>query len=318
MRGLDVLRQAARLAEAGEPFALATVVDVRRPASARCGDRGLVTPDGALIGWVGGACSEPIVVREALRAVAEGTPRRVRIGPRAGRVGGDAVDARPEERAASGGQGTHAGPGEAVVYAESHCASEGTIEVLVEPQLPAPLLAVVGDGPAARTLRELATAIGWRVAEEAASGADAVVVATMGTRDEGALLEALALSAGYVALVASAKRAGVVLAALREQGVAEEELARVRSPAGLDLGPCTQEEIAVAVLAELVAWRHARTQEAPPPAEAVDPVCGMTVSVERAAATAEHGGTTYYFCCAHCRASFLEAPARYLASGRAG
>jgi xanthine dehydrogenase accessory factor len=286
----DVLREAARLVDAGEPFALATVVNVRRPASSRRGDRALVTADGALLGWVGGACSEPVVVREALRAVAEGTPRLVRIGP----------------------EGTHAGAGEDVVCAESHCASEGTVEVLVEPQLPEPLLAVVGDGPAARTLAALAREIGWRVAGEAAAGADAVVVATMGTRDEEALAEALALSTDYVALVASARRAGVVLAALRERGVSEAELARVRSPAGLDLGPCTQEEIAVAVLAELVAWRHARTPQAAPPQEAVDPVCGMTVSVEGAAASAEHEGRTYYFCCPHCRTAFLAEPARYV------
>jgi len=284
----EVLREAARLAEAGELFALATVVNVRRPASARRGDRGLVTADGALVGWVGGACSEPIVVREALRAVAERTARLVRIGP----------------------PGTHAGPGEEIVCAESHCASEGVVEVLVEPQLPSPLLAVVGDGPAARTLRELARAIGWRVTDEVRAGADGVVVATMGRSDEEALADALALSAGYVALVASARRAAVVLAALREKGVADAEVARVRSPAGLDLGPSTQEEIAVAVLAELVAWRHAHAPPTTLPEEAVDPVCGMTVAVESAAA-AEHGGRTYYFCSPHCRASFLEDPVRY-------
>lgn len=285
----DVLKEAARLEAAGEPFALATVVSVRRPASARRGDRGLVTADGGLVGWVGGACSEPIVVREALRAVAEGTARLVRIGP----------------------PGTHAGPGEDVVCAESHCASEGVVEVLVEPHLPGPLLAVVGDAPAARTLRELARTIGWRVTDDTRAGADAVVVATMGRRDEEALAEALALSADYVALVASARRAAVVLAALRGKGIGDAEVARVRSPAGLDLGPSTQAEIAVAVLAELVAWRHSRAPQAPLPEDAVDPVCGMTVAVEGAAATAEYGGRSYYFCCPHCRASFLEDPARY-------
>jgi xanthine dehydrogenase accessory factor len=283
----DILREAARLAEAGEPFALATVVSVQRPASARRGDRGIVTADGALVGWVGGACSEPIVVREALRAVADGTPRLVRIGP-AGTPGGADV-----------------------VCAESHCASEGVVEVLVEPQLPAPLLAVVGDGPAARTLAELAATIGWRVTREADVGAAAFVVGTMGTNDEEALLAALAGTAEYVALIASAKRASVVLGALRDAGVPEESLARVRSPAGLDLGPCTQEEIAVAVLAELVAWRHAGAPVVAPPAEAVDPVCGMTVAVEGATHTAEHGGRTWYFCCSHCRAAFLEDPSRY-------
>jgi xanthine dehydrogenase accessory factor len=285
----DVLREAARLSEAGEAFALATVVSVRRPASARRGDRALVTADGGLVGWVGGACSEPIVVREALRAVADGTTRLVRIGP-PGTPGG--VD---------------------VVCAESRCASEGVVEVLVEPQLPGPLLSVIGDGPAARTLAELARTIGWRVASETGAHADAVVVATMGTRDEEALAEALAGPARYVALVASAKRAAVVLEALRAAGVSEPELARVRSPAGLDLGPCAQEEIAVAVLAELVAWRHSGPVASAPPAEAVDPVCGMTVAVEGAAASAEHEGSTYYFCCAHCRSAFLAEPARFLA-----
>jgi xanthine dehydrogenase accessory factor len=285
----EVLGEAARLAEAGEPFAIATVVNVRRPASARRGDRGLVTADGGLVGWVGGACSEPVVVREALRAMADGEPRLVRIGP----------------------PGSEGEAGEDVVCAESHCASEGVVEVLVEPQLAAPLLAVVGDGPAARTLAELARTIGWRVAREVDVSADAVVVATMGTNDQDALMTALEGQAGYVALVASARRAGVVRDALRSAGVPEESIARVRSPAGLDLGPCTQQEIAVAVLAELVAWRHAQPVAAAPPAEAVDPVCGMTVAVEGAAATAEHEGRTYYFCCGHCRSAFLEDPARY-------
>jgi xanthine dehydrogenase accessory factor len=286
----DVLAEAARLAAAGEPFALATVVNVRRPASARRGDRALVTADGAIHGWVGGACSEPIVVREALRAVSEGTPRLVRIGP----------------------PGSDRGVSADVVVAESHCASEGVVEVLVEPELPGPLLAVVGEGPAATTLAALARTIGWRVAADPDPHAAAVVVATMGTRDEEALTDALAGPADYVALVASARRAAVVLGALREAGVSEESLARVRSPAGLDLGPCTQEEIAVAVLAELVAWRHSAPIAAAPPAEAIDPVCGMTVAVEGAATTAEHAGRTYYFCCAHCRTAFLAEPERFV------
>ena len=112
-----------------------------------------------------------------------------------------------------------------------------------------------------------------------AAGAEAVVVATMGRGDAEALDAALATPAGYIGLVASAKRAGVELAALRERGLDEETLARVRSPAGLDLGPLTQPEIAVAVLAELVAWRHDRGPLGELPVEAVDPVCGMTVAV---------------------------------------
>ena len=232
----DVLIRAGRLAEEGTPFVLATVVRVERPASTRPGDRALVLQDGRLEGWVGGACSEPIVVREALRALADGEARLVRIGP-------------PES-------GREAPPD--VVVAESSCASEGTVEVLVEPQLPRPLLAIVGDGAAALTLAELARTVGWRVAADLRPDADAVVVATMGHADEATLEAALAGGAGYVGLVASARRAAVVLGGLRERGVGEEALARVRSPAGLDLGSATQPEIAVAILAELVAWRHTR------------------------------------------------------------
>ena len=287
----DVLIEAGRLAEAGEPFVLATVVSVRRPASAKRGDRALVRPDGKLIGWVGGACSEPAVIREALRALADGETRLLRICPPGAAQGGDDV-----------------------VIAESSCASEGTVEVLIEPQLPVPLVAVIGESPAATALRRLVTGIGWRVTTELEGGADAVVLATMGRGDEEGLQAALASPAGYVGLVASARRAGVVLERLREQGVDEEALARVRSPAGLDLGPLPQPEIAVAVLAELVAWRHARASSPVELLEALDPVCGMTVAVGPDTLQAEHEGTTYWFCSPGCRSRFAKDPAAFLTS----
>jgi xanthine dehydrogenase accessory factor len=290
--GAEVLIAAGKLAAEGAPFALATVVDVRPPASARRGDRGLVGADGRLSGWVGGACSEPVVVRESLLALADGQPRLVRIGP--------------PGRAAQG-----APPG--AVIAESSCASEGVVTVLVEPQLPAPVLAVVGTGPAAETLARLAPEVGWRVVRDASAGAEAVVVASMGHGDEEAIAAALTLGTGYVALVASARRAGVVREALRRRGVSEAEVARLRSPAGLDLGPLTQPEIAVAVLAELIAWRHARTP-APAAATAVDPICGMEVALEGARHTSEHDGRTYVFCCEGCRDRFEAHPERYAAA----
>jgi xanthine dehydrogenase accessory factor len=262
----DVLVEAGRLAEAGEPFVLATVVGVERPSSARVGDRALVTADGELRGWVGGACTEPEVVRLSLLALSAGDARRERI--------------------------------------ESRCASEGAVEVLIEPQLPAFVLAVVGEAPAARTLRNLVAVLGWRTTTSV-EGADAVVIASMGRDDETALEAALASASGYVGLVASAKRATALTAELRERGVDEEALARIRSPAGLDLGSSAQAEIAVAILAELVAWRHTR---GPSPAdlveEAVDPICGMTVVVAAAKETLTRDGVPYYFCSPHCRKTF--------------
>jgi xanthine dehydrogenase accessory factor len=272
----EVLIRAGQLAARGEAFALATVVDVVRPSSARRGDRALVNADGTIEGWVGGACSEPVVVGEALGALADGEPRLVRIGPE-----------------------------------DSGCASEGTVEVFVEPQLPAPLLAVVGDGPVAQVLVELAARIGWRLTPEVEESVDAVVVATMGHGDEETLARALRTGADYIGLVASAKRAATVLAALEASGFDDAALVRVRSPAGLDLGPLRQEEIAVAILAELVSWRHTREAPATPPVEAVDPVCGMTV-VEGSGERAVHAGVTYWFCGAGCRRRFEDEPARYL------
>jgi xanthine dehydrogenase accessory factor len=277
---VNVLVEAGRLASEGTPFALATVVGVERPASARPGDRAIVSPDGLLTGWVGGACTEATVVREGLAALADGEARVVKV--------------------------------------ERGCASEGTIELLVEPHLPAPLLAVVGEGPAARMLTALAGTLGWRVETELAAPADAVVVASMGQADEDALEVALASHSGYVGLVASAKRGAAVLAELRRRGFDEEALARVRCPAGLDLGSSSQEEIAVAILAELVAWRH--TSSVPVAAlvaaseisEAVDPVCGMTVAITNVTETTLWEGETYSFCGPGCRRRFESDPAKFL------
>jgi xanthine dehydrogenase accessory factor len=279
---MNVLVEAGRLAAEGKPFALATVVAVERPASARRGDHAIVTPEGTLSGWVGGACTEATVVREGVAALAYGEARVVRV--------------------------------------EGGCASEGTIELLVEPQLPAPLLVVIGDSPAARMLAQLARTLGWRVEGELAGAADAVVVASMGQVDEDSLEAALASDARYVGLVASAKRGSAVLAELRGRGLDEESLARIRCPAGLDLGPSSQEEIAVAILAELVAWRHTRPGSpaelvaAAEAAEAVDPVCRMTVAIAGAAETAVWEGTTYYFCGAGCHSRFERDPKSYLAA----
>ena len=230
MNAADVIVEAGRLAAEGKPYALATVVNVVRPASARRGDRALVTPDGRVTGWIGGACSEPTVVREALRALADREPRLARM--------------------------------------EGGCASEGVVEVLIEPVVPAPLLAIVGESPAARTLGELARTVGWRVQDDGVEGADAVVVATMGHGDEDLLDRRAPL------------RSRLRRASSRARGAPRPCSPRC-APAGSTRRPCcasarrrastsgrrSQEEIAVAILAELVAWRHTRgeSRSRPPP-----------------------------------------------------
>ncbi len=285
----DIFVEAGRLAAARQPYAFATVVRVERPASAREGNHAVITPAGDVSGWIGGACAKPAVIREAMRALADGKPRLVAI--------------------------------------EGGCASEGLIEVFIEPQLPEPLLSIVGDSPAAAALADVATRIGWRVTRDVDPAADAIVVATMGKDDEEGVRAALATPASYLGLVASRRRGQETLAELSRDGVGPEALARVRCPAGLDLGPSTQEEIAVAILAELVAWRHARAGQAPPlhltasdrdggarlaSPEATDPVCEMTVSVAEATESAVYGNVRYYFCCAGCRRRFEADPSQYV------
>ncbi len=213
------------------------------------------------------------------------------------------------------------------------CQSEGALEVYVEPVLPVPHLVVVGRSPMTQALTDLALAIGWRAVRldwPEFSDADAdersmVVVATQGHGDGEAIERAVAARPGYLGLVASRKRGAAVLGYLAERGVPKDQLDRVHVPAGLDLGHISHVEIAVAILAELVQLRAAGELDAaaagarsasrsdPAKAEAIDPVCGMTVATGPVGAvrTASHEGVTYYFCGAGCRSEFQSDPASY-------
>jgi xanthine dehydrogenase accessory factor len=294
-----------------------TVVWARSPTSARPGDTALVTADGRMQGWVGGSCSEGVVVREALASLADASPRLVHLGPPA--------DLPPER--------------EGMVVVPTGCASEGSLELFVEPHLPPAHLVVVGRAPLVAALATMAGAVGFDVSVvEREAGAHAldlaaagtgphsfVVVATMGRYDEDALEAALATGARYVALVASDRRAAAVKDSLRAAGVAEADVARVRAPAGLELGDLPHLEIAVAILAEVVEKKATMAVAAAPeiepapaasseaqPAEAIDPVCHMTVDLSTPHDTAQHAGVTYHFCCSPCRRRFEKDPDRYL------
>ena len=249
----DLLALAAELSSKGEPFVLATVVWRRSPSSGKEGATALDhTPDRKVRGWLGGACAEPTVVREALRLLEEGRPSLMFLGP-------------PEELAAHRRDG--------VVTVPIACQSEGALEVYVEPVLPQPQLVAIGRSPAAKALAGIAGGLGWRsvlVDEDAdpsmdidgtrvlntldlaVAGVDArsfVVVATQGHYDEEALERALRTPAPYVGLVASRRRAEAVLGYLRDRGFDDDALARVHAPAGMDLGHVRTEEIAVAIVA---------------------------------------------------------------------
>jgi len=292
----DFLARAYELARRGEPFALATVVRCERPTSAKPGAKALVHADGTVTGWIGGSCAEPLVVREGLAALRDGQPRLVSL------VGPD---------------GRSLGPREGVQEHAMSCHSGGTLDIYIEPVLPREQLVLLGGGPVVETLVRLAAAVGFDAATvDAEGGLDAVeirpgawvVVATHGRFDEDALAHALRSRARYVSLVASPKRTAAVREALQARGVAQDALARLKAPAGLDLGAVTPEEIAVSILAEIVQQRRrakpALKMAARAAAEARDPICGMLVEIATAVHRSEAGGETVYFCCRHCKETF--------------
>ena len=299
--GWSVLEEAGELARRGEAFALATVVWRQGPSSGKQGCRAIITRSGQVRGWIGGACAEPAVIREARQALAEGEPRLLLLGT-------------PDQFGAVARDG--------MTFVPISCQSEGALEVYIEPVQPVPHLVVVGRSPMAHTLVELANALGWRTAlidgqEFKTSDVDdhsLVVVATQGHYDEDAVERALAARPAYLSLVGSRRRGAAVLGYLAERGVAADQLDRVRVPAGLDLGGVPHREIAVAVLAELVQLRASgelsagEAAEMVQPEEAVDPICGMTVA---ALNPVKYEGVPYYFCGAGCRGEFEKDPAAF-------
>ncbi len=293
----DVFAAAARLHREGTPFVLATVVRAERPTSARPGAKAIVTADGSFLGFVGGTCVRPAVRRESLRALAERKPRLLRITPD-DRADGEAEEGVREERMA--------------------CVSGGALDIHLEPYLPSRRLLLAGDSPIVEALRTLGSALGMEVRTEW-SDADAsfVVVAGHGEGEWEALRAGLAgeRRAAWVGLVASPRRAAAVRERLLEMGLSEADVARLRSPAGLDIGAETPGEIALSILAQIiqdrtVQDRTGQDREAPPAPEppvaetAVDPICGMTVSRDSTHRVEGEDGTSWWFCCAGCAETF--------------
>jgi xanthine dehydrogenase accessory factor len=310
--GWDIVEQAAELARRGEEFALATVVWRQGPSSGQIGSRAIITREGQLYGFIGGACAEPVVLREAVRIIETREPRLLFLGT------ADVPQAQLPE---------------GMLYIPMSCQSEGALQIYVEPVVPALDLVVVGGSPMTTTLADMAEVLGWKakvIAAEDFSAADVtggsiVVIASQGHGDEEAVALAVSAAPLFVGLVASQKRGESLLAYLAERGVPQHLLDRVRTPVGLDLGRTTHQEIAVSVLAELVQRRAAgefSTRPVPRAAETitvevVDPVCGMTVTADDAHHPVEHAGTTYWFCCARCSESFAADPERYLTEAEA-
>ena len=273
-------RRAQELAEQGVPFATATVVRVERPTSAKPGNTALVLEDGTIEGFVGGDCAEQSVREYALRSLESGETVLLRVVP----FGGE------EERG--------------VVTVQNPCLSGGMIEVFVEPVVPAPRVLVEGDLPISHALVRLGGELGLDMVGgdfEVRPGDFGLIAAGHGRDELPALKAALDAELPYVGLVASRRRGQGVLGELRSDGVPPEQIDRIDTPAGLDIGARTPEEIALSILAKIVAVRRAPKDA---PATAVDPVCGMTVTVVPGTPSLVHEGETLYFCREGCKDAF--------------
>jgi len=327
----DFLRQA-------RPHAWVTVIAVQPPSSAYVGAQAIVEADGTLHGWIGGGCVQSMVKATAMRAIASGNARRLRLSNRGDPM--EDVDVQPMQ-----------------------CASNGEVELFIQPAAVAPRLRVHGGTPVARAAAWFAREAGFETATDAsvdearqlaaaaglpADGAHAsslpcpeayALIATQGDGDEAALEEALRSPARAVLVVASARKAERLREAMRLRGIDESRLADMHAPAGPSLGAVTPGEIALAAVAGLVALRRGAPVDGTKPAQAplpvpsadpaaagagaqgrhaggyVNPVCGAVVDPATALSSLTMDGQTHYFCCTGCRAEFERHPEKYLAIG---
>ena len=283
---------------------LATVVAYKSPQSAKPGSKAIIKADGEMIGWIGGGCVQPIVLREAKQALQTGKPKLLTISPDEPRDDWNGVKSY-----------------------RMTCEGGGSLEIYLEPFLPKPQLLIVGRSPVAQTISHLGRLLDFKVIvadPEAPNFPDAdlvltdlntvrdhinqdsfVVVATMGNGDEEGLLSVVGTRPKYLGLVASVKKSEALFEYARTTGATDEDIATFKCPAGIDLGGETLPEIALSVVAELVRVRRAGVKEEVSTKNvAVDPICGMTVDTENAKYTSVANDETIYFCCLRCKETF--------------
>jgi xanthine dehydrogenase accessory factor len=300
MMSSQLAQRADALAAQRIPFVTATVVRAQHPTSVRPGDSAIVLGDGTIEGFVGGACAETSVRLQALRVLETGEPLLLRIVPEEGQEGAAA---------------------EGALVVHNDCLSGGALEIFLEPRVPAPRIAVVGETPIALALASLGKVVGCDVVVSPGAPAEltdvaALVVASHGRDEEHALAAALDAGIPYVGLVASRRRGEAVRGSLLELGVPADRLAEVRTPAGLPIHASTAEEIALSILAEIVSSRHelpAVAAAAVSATAAADPVCGMSIVVAVGTCQVEYEGQLFHFCSDHCLHAFEADPDRYLA-----
>jgi xanthine dehydrogenase accessory factor len=277
------------------PYVHARVVLAEAPTSAKPGAEALILPDGTIEGFVGGNCAESTVRAQGLALLDSGESLLLRITP----------EPEPDQS------------GKLVVH--NPCLSGGTLEIFLEPVLPAPTMIVVGDSPVARALVGLATHLGYhavsppQIDADVVADAAAVVVASHGRDEESSITAALAADVPYIGLVASTKRGQAVIGSL---GLCSSHTSRIHTPAGLDIGARTPDEIALSIMSEIVSLRprpsgRSVTQTSTTTETAVDPVCGMSVATVDASLHLDHQGTRRWFCGSGCLRAFASNPDAY-------
>jgi xanthine dehydrogenase accessory factor len=308
----EILDMARGLNSRGDAYALVTVVRAIAPTSAYLGAQAIVLADGTLHGWIGGGCAKSVVVSAAQSAIRNEEPKLVRIS-------NDEV--YPED--------------DVEHYALS-CASNGSIELFIQPYSARSALCVLGSTPAAGEARFLAERLRIRLTDTP-DEAPVVLVATQGQGDEDALEAALRSHAKHVLMIASRRKTENLRAAMRLRGIGEAQLARVQAPAGPDAGAKTPGEIALVAIVGVLAilrGRGERTENVREDAsnpnsrgsrgastaegKFINPVCGMAVSTINPLHIEVYENVSYYFCCEGCRTTFLKEPAKYAAIHRAG
>lgn len=314
----SLIELALQLQRAGEPFVIATVVWSGRPTSAKPGAQAIIRSDGQITGWIGGSCSQPVVIREARRILREGgDPFLVRLG---------APDKNNSPNSGSG-----------VRFFPMTCASGGALDIYMEPHLPQSQLLLIGDSPIIAVLEQLAPLLDFVVttvddrglAHAKISERTYIVIATHGQYDENVLEAALKSKAVYISMVSSPRRADACREYLRASGLDEQQIARLKAPAGLNINAVTPAEIAASIIAELVQARRRVTvseeqeelkhlegpsvvQQSASGSTAIDPVCGMTVEVENARHKSMYEGHAFFFCCPACKREFERQPQPFL------
>jgi xanthine dehydrogenase accessory factor len=296
---LNIEDQCNDLRAREEPFVLATVVAYKNPQSARPGSKAIILPDGSMIGWIGGGCVQPIVLREAKQALQTGSPKLLTISPDTPRE--DWLGVQSFRMTCEGG---------------------GSLEIYLEPFLPKPRLVILGSSPVAQMLAQLGALLEFKVvavtdagnAKDHIDNDSYVVVATMGDGDEEALLAVVGTRPRYLGLVASRKKSEALFEYVRGAGATDEDIAAITCPAGLEIGSETLPEIGLSVAAELTRIRRkgseqlALEREVEVVTTAVDPICGMTVDIENAKYSSVVNGETIYFCCLRCKETFDRPP----------